>query len=80
MLCMTREKFEELRRKYKTVLILDDDVFEALDFVQELLEAEADATEQIAPHATRYIQNMNKAAYEVFSLYTEIAAEAFSPI
>lgn len=50
---------------------------EALAFVQDLLEAEADAIKNREPHATASIGRLNEAAYEVFSISNEIDAEEF---
>ena len=33
---MTKEKFDEIKRKHSTLLILDDDADETLEFVQEI--------------------------------------------
>lgn len=44
---ITKEKFEEIKAKHNTLLVLEDDVDEALTFVRELLEAEADELEGI---------------------------------
>lgn len=46
----------------------EDEALEAIEFVQELLEAQANETKEKYPYATRSIDNLNKAAYEVFEL------------
>lgn len=46
-------------------------------FVQDLLEAEADAIKNRESHATASIGRLNEAAYEVFSISNEIDAEEF---
>lgn len=74
---LSKEKFEEIKAKHSTTIILDSDTEEALAFVQELLEAEADAVKQREPHATVSIDRLNAAAYEVFSMSNEISAEEF---
>ena len=40
---MSKEKFDEIKAKHSTTIVVDADVGEALAFVQDLLEAEADA-------------------------------------
>lgn len=50
-MCITKEKFEEIKAKHNTLLVLEDDVDEALTFVRELLEAEADALKVSEPYA-----------------------------
>ena len=66
---MSKEKFDEIKAKYSTTIVVDADVGEALAFVQDLLEAEADATASIG--------RLNEAAYEVFSISNEIDAGEF---
>ena len=58
-------------------IVVDADVGEALAFVQDLLEAEADAIKNREPHATASIGRLNEAAYEVFSISNEIDAGEF---
>lgn len=74
---ITKEKFEEICKKYNTLIIGDGDAVDACNFVHELLEAEADATKEKEPHATASIDRLNKAAYEVFSVGGEVNNEEF---
>lgn len=74
---MTKDKFDEIKRKHNTLLIMDDDTSEALEFVQELLAAEADALKEKCAYATRSIKEMESAAHEVFSMIQEIEDEQF---
>jgi hypothetical protein len=74
---MTREMFDAIKDRHSNTIIVDDDVGEALAFVQELLEAEADAMKAKCSYATRSIADAEKAAYEVSSLSNEIDNEAF---
>ena len=69
---MSKEKFDEIKAKHSTTIVVDADVGEALAFVQDLLEAEADAIKNRAS-----IGRLNEAAYEVFSISNEIDAEEF---
>lgn len=72
-----QKKFDEIKAKHSTTIVVDADVGEALAFVQDLLEAEADAIKNREPHATASIGRLNEAAYEVFSISNEIDAEEF---
>ena len=71
---MTKEKFDEIKRKHNTLLIMDDDTSEAFEFVQEL---QADALKEKCAYATRSIKEMENAAHEVFSMLQEIEDEQF---
>jgi hypothetical protein len=48
---MSKKKFDEIKAKHSTTIVVDADVGEALAFVQDLLEAEADAIKK--PRAAR---------------------------
>ena len=61
---MSKKKFDEIKAKHSTTIVVDADVGEALAFVQDLLEAEADAIKNREPHATASIGRLNEAAYE----------------
>ena len=74
---ITREKLAELREKHSSLLIVESDIVAALNFVQELLEAEADAIKERAPYATATIDRLNAAAYEVFDICGDIDNERF---
>ena len=60
---MSKKKFDEIKAKHSTTIVVDADVGEALAFVQDLLEAEADAIKNREPHATASIGRLNEAAY-----------------
>lgn len=55
----------------------NSDVGDALEFVQELLEAEADALKEKCAYATRSIAEMESAAHQVFEMQGEIEDEQF---
>lgn len=74
---ITKEKFQEICKNHSSLLVLDGDVMEALNFVQEILEAEADAVKEREPNATVSIDRLNKAAYEVFSICGDVGGEEF---
>lgn len=48
---MSKEKFDEIKAKHSTTIVVDADVGEALAFVQDLLEAEAERNQK--PRAAR---------------------------
>lgn len=60
---MSKKKFDEIKAKHSTTIVVDADVGEALAFVQDLLEAEADAIKNRESHATASIGRLNEAAY-----------------
>lgn len=61
---MTIKEFNELKKSYS----IYDDVAEIFDFVSELLHKRAREIEKDEPYAIRYIDDLDKAAYEVWSL------------
>jgi hypothetical protein len=61
---MTIKEFNELKKKY----FIYDDIDEVLDFVSELLNRRAREIEEKEPYATRVIDSLDKAAYEVWDL------------
>lgn len=73
-----KEKLEELKEKYSSLLIVESDVVDALNFVHELLIAEADAIKESEPDATSSIARLEAAAYEVFDVCGDIENEKFS--
>lgn len=74
---MSKQKFNEIKQKHNTLLIMDTDVSEALEFVQELLEAEAAALKEKCSYATRSIADTESAAHQVFDVQREIENEQF---
>ncbi len=74
---MTKEKFDEIKRKHSALLVLDEDATEALEFVQELLEAEVDALKEKCAYATRSIAETESAIHQVFDMRHEIGGEQF---
>ena len=74
---LTKEKFEEIVRKHSSLLIVDGDAGEALEFVRELLEAEADALKEQEPDATSSIRKLNDAAYQVWDICSDVESGAF---
>lgn len=74
---ITKEKFEQICKNHSSLLVLDSDISEALEFVHELLCAEADALKEREPYATNSIKKLNDAAYQVFEVCGEIENEEF---
>ncbi|NBH77064.1 hypothetical protein D3Z52_02465 [Clostridiaceae bacterium] len=75
---MTREKFEEIKSKYPMLLVMDNDVAKAFEFVHEVLEAEAEAIKIAEPYATSTISRLEAAAREVYDVGADVDNEAFS--
>lgn len=74
---MSKEKFDEIRSRHSTIILTDDDVSEALAFVRELFEAEADALKEKCTYPTSSIWDMEKTAHRIFSMTREIENENF---
>lgn len=60
------ENLKEIMSKHLICSV--DEALEAIEFVQELLEAQSDETQEKYPYATKTINDLNNAAYEVFEL------------
>lgn len=71
---MKKQKIEEVM---KNNFILACDVEDSINFVRDLLELEAEEIEKNEPYATKTINRLKEAAYEVFCLidYIEEAEE-----
>ena len=74
---ITKEKFEELCKKYDSLLVVESDAVDALNFVHDLLAAEADAIKAVEPEATATIDRLNEAAYEVYNICGDVDNETF---
>lgn len=61
---MTIKEFNKLKKQY----CIYDDVAEVFDFVSELLHRRAREIEELEPYATRTINDMDRAACEVYDL------------
>ena len=62
---MTKEKLKEIMKRN---CILDCEVEDAIYFIQELLEFQADELKVNEPYATRTIERIESAAREVLDL------------
>lgn len=74
---MGKEKFDEIKKKYSTLLVVDGDESDAFSFAQEVLEAEADALKEKCPSATRSIQEMETAIRQVWTVQRDIENDEF---
>lgn len=74
---ITKEKFEKICKSYSGLLLVDGDAVKALNFVHDLLEAEADAIKEKEPSATTSIKRLEEAAYEVFNISGEVDWQEF---
>ena len=61
---MTVKEFNKLKKKY----FIHDDIDEVLEFISELLHRRAREIEKAEPYATRTINDMDRAACEVYDL------------
>lgn len=64
-----KEKFEDILRQHG---IYGEDVEEILYAVHDILIAVVDQTKEEEPYATNYIDRVEKAAYEVFSIASDL--------
>lgn len=69
---LSKVKLEEIKSKYPTLVLMDDDIADAFNMVSDILTAEADAI------ATASISRLEAAAYEVFSVCGDIENENFN--
>lgn len=64
-----KEKFEAILKEHG---IYGEDVEEILYAVHDMLLLVADETKEKEPYATNYIDRIERAAYEVFSLASDL--------
>lgn len=74
---MTKEKFDAIQKKYGTLLVLSTDANDAMEFVRELLETEADALREKCVYAHRSIAEMEDAARRVAELNNDAENDKF---
>lgn len=74
---MTKEKFDAIQKKYGTLLVLNTDANDAMEFVRELLETEADALREKCAYAHRSIAEMEDAARRVAELNNDAENDKF---
>ena len=71
---LTKSKFDEIYEKYKFWI---DNPEMAFDFVHDVLAAEADFINEEKPQWYAYARKLDQAAYEVFSMSSQISNECF---
>ena len=62
----------ELKKIMEDNYIFGTDWMDAIQFVQDLLEYQADELKEKEPYATVTIRNLEEAIYEVFSLQSYV--------
>ena len=48
---LSKVKLEEIKNKYPTLVLMDDDIADAFNMVSDILTAEADAIKEKEPYA-----------------------------
>lgn len=74
---MDKKKFDEVRQGHSTLLVLEDDASEAFAFVQEVMEAEAEALKAKCPYATKSIAAIESMARLASDMQREIDDNEF---
>ena len=75
---LSREQFDEIRKKYSLLLVVDSDTTDALKFAYDVMIAEIDALNEKAPYAATTINRMEQSAYILFETIQEVESERFS--
>ena len=75
---MSKQAFDEIVRRYSSLLLTADDAVDALDFAHDLLNAEADALKEKCPYATRTIDDLEAAAFRLSCACSDIENKEFS--
>ena len=71
---LSRESFDEIRQTFS---LREDEVEVACNFLQRVLEEEAECCMAKYPAATRTIDDLNKTAYQIFEIGSDISAGRF---
>lgn len=74
---LSKTEYQTLKSKYPALLVLPSDAEDALSFVYDPLLAEASAIKAQEPDATASISRLEEAAYEVYSLFSDVESGAF---
>ena len=69
---MSKQTYDEIIRRFSSLLLTEDDAVDALDFAHDLLNAEADALKDKCPYATRTIDDLEAAAFRLSCMAIEI--------
>lgn len=77
---MSQEKYEEISKRYGTLLLTDKDVEDVFSFVIDILNAEEDAIKEKVPYATHTIENFAKAAVVVADCFMDVELGVFDEV
>lgn len=69
---ISKQKLDEIKKEYSTLIMTDSDVVDAFNLVHDILMAEAEAIRAKASYATASISRLEQSAYEAFSIGGEI--------
>lgn len=70
---MSYDVFKEIRNEYASTILSDDDAFAVMDYVADMLDAEAEATAQNYPAAIAVVKRLRDAAREVRHLGYDVS-------
>ena len=73
-LTMTKEELKQVVKKYKFDFFTAEDVENAFNVVWDILTLEADALKKREPYATRTIDDLESAAFEVYNIRDDICS------
>ena len=75
---LSKEKLAEISAKHGTLIILDSDAAEALEFAYDVMIAESDAIKEREPDATNAIDRLERSAYELYEVFHDVESDNFS--
>lgn len=61
---ISKQKLDEIKKEYSTLIMTDSDVVDAFNLVHDILIAEAEAIRAKASYATASISRLEQSAYE----------------
>lgn len=74
---LSMDAYENIVKKYPSLLVTEDDPADAFHFVHDVLCSEADAIREKVPYATRTIEDLEAAAYQVWSIGNDAEIDSF---
>ena len=69
---ISKEKVQEIAKKYKPTILNCDDVETAFLFIAELLITEREALKKAEPYAVRYIDELNTAQCVLLDIVDDV--------
>ena len=75
---ISREKFDEIRKKYSLLLVVDSDTTDALKFAYDVMIAETDAAEEKSTYPVKVTNRMEQSAAFLFDILQDVENETFS--